>query len=274
MNEFKEGIFKDIDIDQYHKSQGISSSGINLILESPAKYYYHYISGNAKRDTKATFLGKAIHLLALEPELFQQKFVLMPEGFTLHSSANKKIHADVIALGKMPIRQAEFEESSKIAYAIRHKKAFAQAISIKGNIEDSIYWQDDNGALLRARPDFYNDIVIIDIKSTQSAAEEDFKNSILNYGYHIQAALQIDGLEKITGIKRTFIHVAVEKDPPYLSACYMLDQATIDFGRSEYKRGSRLYKQCLEMDDWPGYPETIQTISLPDWYLRKNKSEA
>lgn len=269
MRIIKNGIYKNIDIDEYHKDQGISSTGIKLLLESPKKYHYQYISGNAKKETKALILGKALHLLALEPNLFENYFHVLPDGFTLHSNANKKIHSDLIKAGKTPIKIDDFEFASSMAYAIKHNKAFMNILNHKGNIEDSIYWKDEKGVLLRTRPDFYNDFVIVDLKSTDSASKEDFQKSILNNGYHIQAAMQIDGLFEHTKISRSYCYALVEKEPPFLTAVYMLDQTTIDLGREEYKKGAELYNECLTLDEWPGYSETIETISLPDWYLRK-----
>ncbi|HEV2917578.1 MAG TPA: PD-(D/E)XK nuclease-like domain-containing protein [Candidatus Babeliales bacterium] len=274
MKEIKHGIYKNIDIEEYHKSQGISSSGINLILKSPAKFYYQYLSGLAKKeDTKATLYGSAIHLLALEPELFNKKYIVLPEGLDRRTKEGKALYESALLHAELNnqklLKCEDFKEISSISYAIRKNKVFIKLIESGGCIEDSLYWQDPNGSLLRARPDFYNDFIVVDIKTTESAAEEDFQRSIFNYNYHIQAAMQLDGLEALDGKKRTFCHLVVEKEQPHLTACYMLDQTAIDIGRAKYKEGSFLYKQCLELDDWPGYPETIQTISLPDWYLRK-----
>ena len=273
--EFKEGIFKNIDIEDYHKSQGISSSGIKLLLNSPKKYHYQYLSGlYIHKDKKAMVAGTALHLLVLEPSLFEKTFYVMKDKIDRRTTVGKEAYAKALEEcgNRKVLTLDEFNEISSMAYAVKSNKPFVNAISKNGNIEDSIYFQDECGALLRARPDFYNDFLIIDIKTTRDASPEGFQRSVLEYGYHIQAAMQQDALRKTTGREyKHFCHLVVEDEAPYLTGFYRLDDYAIDLGRAEYKRGAQTYKKCLEFDDWPGYDENIQTISLPDWYLRRQQ---
>ena len=264
----KHGIFTDLNIDDYHKSDGISSSGINLILESPKKYHYRYLSGLYKpKDSKALTFGNAIHTLALEPKTFAERFVMLDEGFTLHSNSNKKIYKDIIESGKTPLKQNDFKEISNIAYSLNHFDGFRRLFDASYSCEVSLFWNSEQGVQLRARPDFFNDYLIVDLKTTESILYDDWQRSIVKNGYHIQAAMQIDGMAILTGKNLTFCHVAIEKEPPYEVAMYALDEESINIGRELYKKGALLYKQCKEVDYWPSINETIQLISLPDFYV-------
>ena len=62
-----------------------------------------------------------------------------------------------------------------------------------------------------------------------------------------------------------FTFIAVEKTYPYAVAIYQLDAQALERGRELYRRDLAIYKHCLEMDDWPGYPEEVQVLSLPAW---------
>ena len=112
---------------------------------------------------------------------------------------------------------------------------------------------------LRSRPDYFTDEIIIDLKTT--AYLKGFDKSVFRYGYHRQAAMQLDGLESIDGKKRQYVLFAVEKDAPYLTSVFTLDEASIDEGRKDYYKAAEIYGQCLEFDIWPGYAETVQTIT-------------
>lgn len=271
MQEFKEGIIKGLNILDYHKSAGISNSGLSLLLEAPAKYYYQYLSGLAtKTTTDSLDIGSAVHVLVLEPELFLEQFVVLPEGFTKYSNDNKKLWNDIIKSKRTPMKTKDFETASKMAFSIRSNKAFRAILESlgKGSVEDSLFFKH-RGACLRSRPDWYCDDIIIDIKTTASAHKDDFRKSIVNFGYHRQAYISTLGLSKLTGQQfKTVLLMAVESEPPYLTANYLLTQDIIDVGGFEVEKAIDIYNQCVESDEWPGYPEEVQNIDLPYWYKR------
>ena len=138
-----------------------------------------------------------------------------------------------------------------------------------GKVEHSIYWKDGSyNTLLKARPDRFTDDLIVDIKTTESIKA--FPRVLYSYGYHRQAAMQMDALFKTDNKKRYFAFFVVEKKPPYLTACYTLDNKSIDLGREEYIYGAELYSQCLSENSWPGYDEQFKLIKLPN-YLKTNE---
>ena len=75
---------------------------------------------------------------------------------------------------------------------------------------------------------------------------------------------------RITGINR-FIFIAVEKEAPYGVCCYELDQQAIDLGNSIIDEQLRTYIECQELNSWPCYPSTTQTLSLPAWAARQSE---
>jgi exodeoxyribonuclease VIII len=62
-----------------------------------------------------------------------------------------------------------------------------------------------------------------------------------------------------------FVFVAVEEEFPHAAAAYMLDDDAMERGRAECRRLLALYRECAERGDWPGYPNTIQQLTLPAW---------
>ncbi|USZ80567.1 exodeoxyribonuclease VIII [Serratia phage MQ-4] len=73
----KPGVYSDISNEAYHSGPGISKSGLDLIHRSPLHFRFAYDADNDdKPDTKAYFIGREIHSLVLEPELFYREYAL------------------------------------------------------------------------------------------------------------------------------------------------------------------------------------------------------
>ncbi len=270
------GIYKDIDIDTYHADDGISSTGISLILDCPRRYWYEKFVKKEEqtKDNDKYVVGQAVHTAVLEPDQFYHRFYLMKENVNLTTKVGKAIYEEAMlaAEGRTILRFDKAREVKEMEGAIKIHSLWEKINLSEGNVEHSIYW--DAGIYntrLRARPDFYNDNIIIDLKTTDSIAS--FAKSVYNYGYHRQAAMQMDGLEKIDGKKRHFAFFVVEKKAPYLTACFTLDDEAIEQGRKEYLDGAATYSECLRFDKWQGYDEKFQLISLPKWATKTENEE-
>jgi hypothetical protein len=269
------GIYDNVNIDEYHAEEGISSTGISLIMDCPKRFWHEYIAdvGNMVEDNKNTkdkfMLGRAVHMLCLEPDKFHENFLPMPEKVNLTTKVGKELYAtyEDVAQGRQIIRSQDWFDIQDIARAVRTNSMWDKVK--EGKVEQSIYW--DSGIYntrLRARPDFFNDQIIIDLKTTDSIPA--FGRSIYAYGYHRQAAMQIDALYQIDGIKRFFAFFVVEKKAPFLTACFTLDEESIEQGRREYLDGAATYSECLKASHWPGYDEKFQLLSLPN-YAKKGE---
>jgi exodeoxyribonuclease VIII len=267
----KPGIYKNLDINEYHTSEGISSTGISLILDCPARYDYEY---NIKRkdmdlaEVEKQYdkyqLGRAVHMLILEPERFDNNFLCMTEKVNLTTKTGKEAwaKAEEQAGGRKILRAGEWEDIKAMAESMKKHPLWNKMTA--RHIEQSIYWEAGVlNTLLKSRPDIYNDDLVIDIKTTDSIKQ--FSRSIYQYGYHRQAAMQIDALRSVDDKKRHFAFFVVEKKAPYLTACFALELTSIEQGRKEYLEAALTYSECLANNEWPGYSQQFELISIPEW---------
>jgi hypothetical protein len=263
------GIYENIDIDEYHSEAGISSSGISLILDCPKRYWYEYNHAEELSDSsaKAYKLGRAFHMFCLEKHKFEESYLLMQDKVNLTTKVGKEAMERAIseARGREVIRAEDWSNVLSMSKSVCEHSLWSRIGAYKA--EHSIYWDNHLGVRLRARPDLFTDSLIIDLKTTDSIAN--FSKSIYNFGYHRQAAMQIDGLHQLDGKKRTFAFFVVEKKAPFLTACFVLDDEAIQQGRREYQDGASIYKECMDSGVWPGYEEQFQMISLPHWAVKQ-----
>lgn len=269
------GIHKNVPNEVYHKSPGISSSGISLILDCPKRYWYQYLSNEASReDTRSMLIGQALHTMVLEPDTFNDRFIVLPE-LDRRTKAGKEAYEQFIneSQGKIVLPSSDYESAKQMADNVKAHRMYEKIYGV-GNIEDSCLWKDkDTGVLLRSRPDYYNDFLIIDVKTTKDASPQAFASSMATYGYHRQAAMACDALTELTGCPyETVIQFVVENTAPYLVAAYAIKQDAIELGRKQYKEGARIYAECMRTNNWPGYPEILTEIDLPNWFYYREQN--
>lgn len=142
----------------------------------------------------------------------------------------------------------------------------AMACMTGGKSELSIFWEDsETGIQLKCRPDHLNSIFCGELKSAADASERAFQGAIMRYGYHISAAMYLDGIKAAgAAIDPAHRFVVVEKTAPYLCAVYQLSDSALAAGYAEYRRLLNVLRECRNTNTWPGLPGNLE-LDLPAW---------
>lgn len=290
------GLFDGISNQDYHYGRGISKSGLDLIRKNPAEYITR--KRHPKPPTPAMVLGTAFHSLVLEPDKFEQEYVMEPVNAprrptAVQINAKKPSPESLAAIdfwkqwdaenaGKTPIstkpgddpfwQPSDWCRLHRMRDAILlHPIASILVAPGSGRAEQTCYWVDyETKKLCKCRPDWINDDhnLIVDLKSTEDASYTGFGKSIGNYRYHVQDAFYRDGMHAIGQTVAGFVFLAVEKSPPYNVALYRLGQEEVRTGRLMYQSDLIKYAQCHAADEWPGYPEEVRDLTLSQYQLR------
>ena len=88
--------------------------------------------------------------------------------------------------------------------------------------------------------------------------------------HHAKPALYLDLWNKESGEKlEWFYHFVSEQDAPH-EPCFMpLSQEFITIGRIKYQRALRLWAECQEKQEFPGYPMNV--VTQPEkWMLKED----
>jgi hypothetical protein len=273
------GIY-DMPADVYHAdpapTPSLSASGMKKILgECPARFWFENrrLNPNAQEvKTKALAIGRAAHTWLLQGELFEREIAVMPADLDLRSGAGKAFAAQAEGEGKTLIRAHEFEAIKAMREAAMRSKLVRDALT-NGKAEQSLFWQDqETGVWLRCRPDWLPSALqlIDDFKTAGSCHPGEFEKSVYTYGYHVQGAHTLDGIEAVTGHRPDgFRFIVQEKDPPYLVSVCHLDDEALMWGGKLARRAIRIFADCLSRDWWPGYDEYVSTIGLPGYALKE-----
>lgn len=248
---------------EYHARPEINCSGLKLINRSPM--HYRSRLDQPSEETKAMTIGSAVHTATLEPHLFDQQYVAMPEGIDKRTKEGKAAFAALEQSGKIILSADDYRDVCRIAISVQDHET-ASLFLKEGHAEVSIFTEIED-IPAKCRIDWLRTSVICDLKSTDDASPNGFARSCANYGYDMQCAWYLDCADAAGLSIDAFVFIVVEKSAPYAVALYELDAASIEVGRAKYQRALSLYRHCKMVGEWPGYSPEIISIQLPKWAL-------
>lgn len=261
---------------EYFAHPALSQSQAKVLLACPARYRWQL--DHPRPDTKAFDFGHAAHSMVLGtgPAIAVIPDDVLASNGAVSTKAAKEFIADARAKGEVPLKAEENAQVVAMADAIRDNPDAVRLLAA-GTPEQAIVW-DDGDVQRRCKLDVLPEpsqhrMVAADYKTTERADKESFTRSVINYGYHQQAAWYLEALAAV-GISSDagFAFVVQEKTEPYPVVVYELDEDLLAIGAELNAQAVELFRQCRDTDTWPGYPEGITVLSAPGWYLRRHQS--
>lgn len=255
------GIYGGISNADYHRSEALGSTSLKTLATKTPAHYQH--DKTHPKFSDAFTLGTAAHSLILEDDTSGIEIVFADNWLT---KAAKEAKAAALAAGKQPLLSKEVTQIEAMRYAVMNHPQ-ARDLFTGHQAEQSVFWEED-GLALKCRPDAWKPGLLIDLKTTRDANPNEFGKTAHEFGYHQSAAHYIDGVKAATGEELPFHFVLVEKTEPYLVSVVELDVEAVNIGRQLNDRAKRIYRECVESGNWPGYP-AAELISLPMWAIYK-----
>ncbi len=274
----------DLSHELYHADKTrMSSTAVRKLLRSPRNFLNSWfdIEKDIDDDEDHFRIGRAAHMMLLEPDLFRKRHVVMPlfEGLTKEGkmSAQSKDAKDKRAawiaqqeFGSLIVTQPELDMLIGMIEAVLEHPV-ANGMLSKGKPECSVHWTDPaTGVMCKARPDFIleeanGDIHLVDFKTTRDIRPGIFAYDIERYGYHTQLAFYHDGIVAALGKQpQSITLVVVEKNAPYEAAVYPLHDDWFEEGQRQYRHALQLYKKCREQNKWPAFQSNAQMLNMPN----------
>ena len=266
------GIYYGMSNADYHASEGISKSGLDLIANSPLHYYARKLDPNRPPEVEQTIAqqnGEIAHCAILEPLEFGKRFHVGPD--VTRSTKQWKEFVDSLPGGAAAIKPDQSMAAWNQSSSVRLIDDLRRGLAV-GNAEVSAYWIDEEtSALCKCRPDFVHDcgeagVILIDVKTCGNASPGEFSRMIAKHRYHVQASYYSEGFAIASGRRVLgFVFAAVEMSYPYASSAIQLDAESHEQGRVDFRRDLNTYARCKESGVWPGYGNEVHIARLPGW---------
>lgn len=245
----------------YHAHAALGSTSLKTLATKTPAHYKWQAEHPIHKDVFD--LGTAIHSIVLEQD---ESNILEVEASSWQTKKAQEAKAAARAEGKVPLLTKDLELARAIGKSVM-SHPLASRMLTGHKAEQSVFWEED-GLMLKCRPDALNYGMIADLKSIITADPNTFGKTAADLGYFMSAAHYIDGMEAITGERMPFLFILAEKSAPYPPAVVELDDEALEYGRRMNTRAKRIYRRCLETGEYPGYPETGR-ISLPGWAINR-----
>jgi hypothetical protein len=251
-------------------STTLSSTGARELLKPGGPARFRHAIDNGTLEVRREFdLGHAVHTLVLGSGPW-------PERVSAEEWRTKAVKEEVAAIraeGKIPLRPSDCDAAWAMAAAVKGhplaKKLLGDDRTGGGWAERTLLWVDNDGVRCRAKVDWLRRDGMVDLKTTQDASADALSKSAHNYGYAIQAAFYVRGFLAVDGPfgpDPFFVHIAVEKTPPYLVHVNQLTERALAWGDRQVSQALEIFRDCTAAGHWPGYPlDEITDIDLPAW---------
>lgn len=266
------------DIEVYHAGSAVSHSKLRTFHNiGPYGYHARHIRGEHKfKRTPAMVLGCAFEdwlMVALDMmthEEFDAAYAVKPEGFDGRTKNGRTWLANMKAADQMVIAT---EDKNMFESMLASIDAMDGMMETLRQAEPQCSYRIEFPGLpgIQSRPDFslpengFMGRAHIDLKTIDSL--NGIENSIINYGYHTQAAM----VANTTTVDEYHLLV-VEKAFPYRAQLIRISAGYIDLGTRWCMRKLGELRGCFETDTWPRVLETHRTVEPPAWLIAREAS--
>lgn len=273
-----DGMHRVVDEADYHADRGsLSVSGAKLLLPPSCPSKFQEAMDNERQPKKVwdfghvahrLVLGKGAEFTVLDPAVHGLK----KDGTIADSPAAtagwKAAAAEARAHGRTPISLSDFAKAEMMAAKVQ-KHPRAGHLFRDGDAEVSLYHTDpETGVRLRGRCDWFEpNGDIDDYKTSTTANPDELQHKFYKLGYFMQAAWYIDLAVAVGASENpTFRFVVQEKEPPFELVVVRYGDDDIEEGRRRNREAIRLYADCAQRRDWPGYADDSEVvIHLPGY---------
>jgi exodeoxyribonuclease VIII len=265
-----QGIFPGTSDEVYRRAKGIPQSTLKEMQISPAHYRTACQAG-PHEPTPDMILGSAFHCQVLQPELFSKFFTARPDGLDMRSKNGRNWKSEASGLGILS-REDMAAVDGMAAAVLSHPLARAA-------IDCSLHEVAAFAPIVLGRRTLQRK-GLVDLLPTEGSALADLKTvpyggatpeawskKLVEFYYHLQSAYYLDICNQAADTLQwtQFVHIVVEKKPPFAVAVYLLDQEAIEAGRDLYYRLLARVAECEETGRWPSYSQELLTANLPRW---------
>ena len=260
------GTYPNVPFAEYLSWECCSHSQLENMKRSAA--YCEWRRLHPLESTDAMKIGSAIHTATLEPEKFDDLYIMRPTGNATKLEKNggcKEAYDAVKASGKILLTEDEMLGCYMAAGQIQSHQVFGPILSV--GLKELSCVADIDGLRVKVRFDCYdaNTGAVIDIKKTIHASEEMFPREVSRYGHHRQAALYGMVAIKLGLPMNVWYWAAIQASAPYEMNPMECENEALELGYAQNKILVARYAECLLSGKWGGFPQDIKKVGVAAW---------
>lgn len=266
MNEIKK--LKD---EEYFASAGLNNSFLKIFdTRSPAHAFIE------PEPTARMALGSFYHCILLEPEKFNDEFVIAPPECLNRKNKPYPEFAKSI-IDKEIALVSELENAEKIKNNLLNHELFEgiklNDIYDKCQKEIAVFWEaetlDGEKVQKKAKLDILfeteNNVFIFDLKTMTNCLDFEKKVFDNTLQYYRQAAWYSEGIRQLTGKETTFIFLTFEDKEPFGVMAYNLNLEYMAYAQMKNDKAVDKFLEWQKAgpDKTILYPSGVKTLTKP-----------
>ena len=257
----------------YRAIKACSASTAKALISEGGPEKFAWNINHPTPSTDVLNFGSAAHQAVLGggEQLVEIPADMLSKTGTAITKAAKEFKEQTALEGKRAMTPTEMAKLTDMANVVHSRfggllKDFRPEVSFG-------YVHPDSGVEVKGRIDALLPGGIVDYKTVASADLEMFRRNVIRYGYHIQAAHYFDSARALGLDIKFFYFLLQEKEAPYQARLVELDERYFELGRADFAKGMKIWKQCIETDQWPGLPTEVTKIEPLPWQVPKNENQ-
>jgi exodeoxyribonuclease VIII len=250
--------------EQTIKDRPLSFSSLKEFMKSP-RHYVKYLT-QERKQTEAMLFGAVCHKLILEPQDFENEYIVEPEFNKRTNQGKEDYQAFLNSIEEKkltPIPPATMLKAKELLTQLMGTPAhhYVQQLSKKEERFDMIH---ETGLPVCGYIDGVGGDFNLEIKIVTSADTDDIIRDFYKMKYHIQA-----GIYHWSNGKPIY-YLVIENSFPYLPRIFKASDEYVMEGKKAFNKAMTDFKFCLDTDSFDmGYEfhNGIEptTLTLPGW---------
>lgn len=239
---------------EYQRLEAVNHSALCKLNESPTRAFYAVYG--QPQESKALSVGSAFHTLLLEPASFSAAYAVADQ----RTKAGKEAATEALEAGKSLLTNSEWDQVHFMVEGVR-LNPIAWNLIQESQKETSFQWNDEKTGLdLKAREDLYSHLTKfqVDIKTVRSARGWEFSKAVHNYHYDSQLAFYRRARLAHGDEVNYSLIIAVEKEPPFVTECYLLSEQEIRKGDEKVSLWLTQWAELKLTGNWFGLRQLQQ----------------
>lgn len=223
---------------EYHDNPRLSQSKLKHILYG-VEHFKYYLD-NPKPSSDSQDLGSAVHLLLLQPHLFESNTIRLDSKLDRRTKLGKEIIQEYKDTSKILLDPEDLEKVHTIVNAIKENEDCANIINSCHAFEKSFLYRHKN-IDFKAQLDGVGEDFVLDLKTTIILNDDrNIRRQIWDYLYHFQAASYL-----LAAKKEKYYIIFARTQPPYSVFPVELSSQLLQEGLDLFNRACDLYYETV-----------------------------